>query len=101
MGQLLHGSAKTTHVVRAELQRSKASIAELAKRYGINEKTVIKWRSRTSVEDKPMGPREARSTVLSPMEEAAIVALRVQARRECQEFRVWAGSLIIRPPWPG
>src|SRR3546814_15348913 len=80
MGQLLHGSAKTTHAVRAELQRSQAPVAQLAKRYGINEKTVIKWRSRPSVEDMPVGPTERRSTVLSPMEEAAIVALRVQAR---------------------
>ena len=80
MDQLLHGSAKTTHAVRAELRRSQASIVQLAQRYGINEKTVIKWRSRRSVEDMPMGPKERRSTVLSPMEEAAIVALRVQAR---------------------
>ncbi|MCL6252304.1 IS481 family transposase [Altererythrobacter sp. KTW20L] len=80
MGQLLHGSAKTTHAVRAELQRSQAPVAQLAKRFGINEKTVIKWRGRDSVEDMPMGPKERRSTVLSPMEEAAIVALRVQAR---------------------
>ena len=27
MGQILHGSAKTTHAIRAELQRSKASAA--------------------------------------------------------------------------
>jgi len=80
MGQVLHGCAKTTHIVRAELQRSKAPVAELARRYGINEKTVRKWRKRTSVEDSPMGPKEHRSSVLSPMEEAAIVALRVQAR---------------------
>src|SRR3546814_20960365 len=80
MGQLLHGSAKTTHAVRAELQRSQAPVAQLAKRYGINEKTVIKWRRRPSVEDMPVGPQERRSTVLSPMEEAATVALRVQAR---------------------
>jgi transposase-like protein len=80
MGQVLHGSAKTTHAVRGELQRSQASAAQLAKRFGINEKTVIKWRNRQSVEDLPMGPKERRSSVLSPMEEAAIVALRVQAR---------------------
>jgi len=78
MGQVLHGSAKTTHAIRGELQRSQASVASLAKRFGINEKTVLKWRKRQSVEDMPMGPRERRSTVLSPMEEAAIVALRVQ-----------------------
>ena len=80
MGQVLHGSAKTTHVIRAELQRSEASAAQLAGRFGINEKTVLKWRHRQSVEDMPMGPKERRSTVLTPMEEAAIVALRVQAR---------------------
>jgi len=80
MGQVLHGSAKTTHAIRSELQRSQAPVASLAKRFGINEKTVLKWRHRQSVEDMPMGPKERRSTVLSPMEEAAIVALRVQAR---------------------
>jgi hypothetical protein len=80
MGQVLHGSAKTTHAIRGELQRSQASVASLAKRYGINEEAVLKWCHRQSVEDKPMGPKERRSTVLSPMEEAAIVALRVQVR---------------------
>ena len=80
MGQILHGSAKTTHAIRSELQRSQASVASLAKRFSINEKAVLKWRHRQSVEDMPMRPKERRSTVLSPMEEAAIVALRVQAR---------------------
>ena len=42
MGQLLHGSAKTPHAIRAELQRSQTSVAQLAKRFSINEKTVIK-----------------------------------------------------------
>jgi len=64
MGKVLHGCATTTHAVRTELQRSEAPIAELARRYNINEKTVRKWRARSSVED-----------VLSPMEEAAIVAV--------------------------
>lgn len=80
MGQFLHGSAKTTHAIRAELQRSKAPTATLARRYGINEKTVRKWRSRRGVEDDAMGPKERRGTVLSALEEAAIVSLRVQAR---------------------
>ena len=64
MGQILHGSAKTTNAIRAELQRSKASAA----RFGINEKTVLKWRMRRSVEDMPMGPKERRSKVLTPVE---------------------------------
>ncbi len=63
MAQVLHAGAKTTHAVRAEIQRSQASIAALSKRYGINPKTVCKWNKRQSVEDAPMGPKNPRSTV--------------------------------------
>lgn len=76
MGQILHGSATTTYAVRAAIQRSQASIAELSERYGVNPKTVAKWRKRVTVEDAPMGPKEKRSTVLSQAEEAACVAFR-------------------------
>ena len=76
MGQILHGSAATTHAVRAAIQRSKATIAELAEKYDLNPKTVLKWRRRQSVEDMPMGPQNARSSVLSVEEEALCVAFR-------------------------
>jgi transposase-like protein len=56
MGQVLHGSATTTHAIPA-IQRSKASIQALSDRYGVNPKTVAKWRKRTSPEDRPMGPK--------------------------------------------
>ena len=76
MGQILHDSATTTHAVRAAIQRSKATIAELSAQYGVNPKTVMKWRNRASVEDLPMGPKDVRSTVLSTAEEALCVAFR-------------------------
>lgn len=76
MGQILHGSAKTTHAIRALMQRSRASVSELAARYDLNPKTVRKWRKRTSVEDALMGPKRPRSTVLSVEEEAACIAFR-------------------------
>ena len=76
MGQVLHGSATTTHAIRAAIQRSKASIAELSERYGINPKTVAKWRRRDFVSDAPMGPKEVRSSLLSAEEEAMVVAFR-------------------------
>lgn len=76
MGQILHGSATTTHAVRAAIQRSRASVSELVERYGLNEKTVRKWRKRSTVEDARMGPREVRSSVLSPEEEAVCVSFR-------------------------
>lgn len=76
MGQVLHGSAKTTHAIRAAIQRSQASVKELSERYGLNPKTVMKWKKRDFVDDAPMGPKEVRSTVLTPEEEAIIVAFR-------------------------
>jgi hypothetical protein len=76
LGQILHECATTTYAVRKAIQRSKASVAELAEQYGINQKTVRKWRSRKSVENAPMGPKSPRSTSLSPEEEAACVAFR-------------------------
>ena len=76
MGQILHGSATTTEAVRRAIQNSQESLRALAKRYGINQKTVAKWKKRTSVADLPTGPREPKSTVLSIEEEAIIVAFR-------------------------
>lgn len=52
------------------------SLRALAKRYGINQKTVAKWKNRTSTADRPTGPNASRSTVLSLEEEAIIVAFR-------------------------
>jgi transposase-like protein len=76
MGQILHGGAKTTHAVRAAIQRSKATLKELSEHYGLNQKTVAKWRKRTFVQDAAMGPKQARSTVLTPEQEAVAVAFR-------------------------
>ena len=76
MGQVLHGSATTTHAIRAAIQRSAAPLKELAARYGLNQKTVAKWRRRAFVHDAPMGPKVVRSTVLTAEEEAAVVAFR-------------------------
>jgi len=76
MGQVLHGSATTTEAVRRAIQHSQESLRALAKRYGINPKTVAKWKRRTSVTDLPTGPKEPRSTVLSVEDEAIIVAFR-------------------------
>jgi transposase InsO family protein len=72
----LHGSARTTPRVRAELQRSEESTRALAARYGLNPKTVAKWRGRTGTADAPMGPQRPRSSVLTEAEEAIVVEFR-------------------------
>src|SRR5215475_11025457 len=76
MGQILHGSATTTEAVRRAIQHSQESLRMLAERYGINPKTVAKWKKRTSVADLPTGPKDAKSSILSVEEEAIVVAFR-------------------------
>jgi transposase InsO family protein len=76
MGQVLHGCARTTEAVRRAIQHSQESIRALARRHGVNPKTIAKWKRRTSAADAPMGPKAPRSTVLSSEEEAIIVAFR-------------------------
>jgi transposase InsO family protein len=76
MGQVLHGSATTTEAVRRAIQLRRESVRAAAKRYGISPTTVQKWRRRRTTGDGRMGPKEPRSTVLSPEDEAVIVAFR-------------------------
>jgi transposase-like protein len=76
MANVLHGNARTTPRIRAELQRSQEKTSVLAQRYGLSRTTVTKWRSRITTADAPMGPTKSKSTVLSPVEETVIVELR-------------------------
>jgi hypothetical protein len=58
------------------LHYSKESIAALARRYDITPATVTKWKTRKFVHDAKMGPKPPPSTVLTPEEEAMVVAFR-------------------------
>ena len=48
----------------------------MAKRHGVNQKTVAKWKKRTSTSDLSTGPKDPRSTSLLIEEEAVVVAFR-------------------------
>src|SRR4028118_1058758 len=72
----LHCAPRTTPRVRAELQASQEATGVLAVRYGLNPKTVTKWRKRTTTADQPMGPAKPRSTVLTEAEEATVGGFR-------------------------
>lgn len=71
----IHPQARTTPRVRAEIQASSDSVAELARRYNISEPTVAKWKSRTGVSDLSHRPHKL-ATTLSPAQEAIVVELR-------------------------
>lgn len=62
--------------MRRAKQHRQARLRALSKRYGINQKTVAKWKKRTAVAELPNGPRQPRSIVFSSEHEAAIVAFR-------------------------
>ena len=47
-----------------------------AAHYGINHKTVAKWKQRSSVADLPTGPKDLKSTMLSIEDEAVIMDFR-------------------------
>lgn len=76
MGQLLHKCATTTEKTRREIQLSKEKIATLARRFGVNRKTIAKWKNRTTTNDTPMGPKIRRSKFLTPQEEQVVIAFR-------------------------
>jgi len=76
MGQVLHGSATTTAAIRRAIQHSQESLRALASRYRVNQKTIAKWKQRSSVDDLPTGPKQAKSTVLTLEDEAIVVVFR-------------------------
>ena len=76
MGQVLHGCARTTEAVRRAIQLQQESVRALARRFGVSPTTIQKWRKRTTTADAAMGPKEPRSTVLTPEQAAMDVAFR-------------------------
>ena len=71
MGQVLHGCATTTEAVRRAIQHSQESLRALARRYGINQKTVAKWKKpQFGCRSADRARKKPKSTVLSVEEEA-------------------------------
>lgn len=71
----LHKNARTTPRIRAEIQASSESIADLARKYGLKYETVEKWKKRDFVHDAKMGPKTFDTTLL-PVQEAIVCLLR-------------------------
>ena len=71
MGQVLHKRARTTEEVRRDIQNSQESLIKLSIKYGVNPKTIQKWKKRDFTHDAKMGPKVVKSTVLSEAEGGA------------------------------
>jgi len=71
----LHANATTTPRMRAYIQNSTASVAELAGELGVSETTVRRWRSRSSQSDRSHTAHKL-SISLTGIEERLVVELR-------------------------
>lgn len=68
---------RTSAKIRREIQMSDENDTKLAKRLGVNRKTVAKWKRRDSTFDAPMGSKDPRSNIImTEQDEAIIIAFR-------------------------
>ncbi len=71
----LHKNARTTPAVRAEIAASDEPASVLARRFGITEQTVYKWKKRSVFADRSHTAHHLQ-TVLTPAQETVVVHLR-------------------------
>lgn len=72
MGQQLHGQARTTHLMRAEIKASTLSQAALARLYHVSRHTIAKWQAKDSVEDGSHRPKRMNKTMTDCQEEIVL-----------------------------
>jgi hypothetical protein len=75
-----HSCATTTPGVRRAIQASEETNIVLAKRHGVNRKTIAKWKAREFIFDERMGPKNPRARLLTQKEEVMILAYRWRTR---------------------
>ena len=71
----VHPNATTTPRTRGLIQQAEGSVASIARRFGVSEQTVRRWRARRTVEDGSCVPVRL-PTTLSPGQEAVVCELR-------------------------
>lgn len=69
-------TARTTEAERRAIRHSGESLKALARRLGVNPKTVAKWKQRASSADLPRGPKAGRHRKLTAEEVGIIVQFR-------------------------
>ena len=71
----VHAQARTTPLIRAEIQASSLSQAELAEQYNVTRATIAKWKGRDGTHDRSHRPHQL-STTLSAGQEFIVAELR-------------------------
>lgn len=75
MPQTYHANATTNVHIRSDIRKSDMQNAELARRYGVSENTVSKWRNRECQEDASSRPHNIQYAI-AEVTEALIVPIR-------------------------
>ncbi|MEJ6003694.1 IS481 family transposase [Paucibacter soli] len=71
----VHARARTTPLIRAEIQASVLSQAELAQQYNVSRATIAKWKGRDGTQDRSHRPHRL-ATTLSEGQELIVAELR-------------------------
>ncbi len=93
----LHKNARTTPAIRAEIAASNESTRALAKRFGVSELTIAKWRKRASVNDLPHTLHRLQTTLSPALSHPARLQGRFTNRcgwLSCQRFIASKGVLL-------
>jgi hypothetical protein len=80
--------------VRRAIQASEEKNVVLAKRYRVNRKTIAKWKAHEFTSDEQMGPKNPHSSLLSPEDEAIILAYRWRTRMALNDCHLRLGHLM-------
>ncbi len=91
----LHKQATTTPKIRAEIQQAPADISDLAlaRKYGVSDSTIRRWRYRTDVYDRSHTRHNLLAT-LSPHQEDVLIAAREFLRLSLDDLLVVAREFL-------
>ena len=73
--QTYHSNSKTNVHIRKEIKNSSSSNVDLAEKYRVSTKTVVKWKNRISPQDKSSKPHHIKYSI-SPFEQALLYSIR-------------------------
>ena len=94
-----HSQARTTAAVREQIQQAKGKVSELARRFGVSEQTIRKWRRRDTVHDRSHRPDQLQ-TSLNGSQENLVIALRQALRLPLDDLlaltRQWIAPRMSR-----
>jgi hypothetical protein len=86
MGQVLHGSARTTEAVRRAIQHSQEGLRALARRHGVKPKTIAKWMTSVRTIRCTSSTSFVEGLLSQPHTNSPVLCSRGIAKEKCRPF---------------